>query len=73
MRQRRLARTGRPPENDGGELICLDRPPQRPIQRSDVVLPDKVRKLSRPQTLSQRSLNGFLSIGTTKQVWSLIA
>src|SRR6185295_19640606 len=66
MRQCRLARTGRPPENDGGELICLDRTPQRPIRCSDVLLPDKVRKLSRPQTFGQRNLKGFLCLRNTK-------
>jgi hypothetical protein len=73
MRQRRLARAGWSPEDDGGELICLDRPPQRSIWSSDVVLPDKVRKLSRPQTFGQRSLNGFLSLASAKQIGSLIA
>jgi hypothetical protein len=36
-------------------------------------LPDKVRKLARPQTLGQRSLNGFLSFRSAKQIGSLIA
>ncbi|MCG3774175.1 MAG: hypothetical protein JW395_0992 [Nitrospira sp.] len=57
MRQRGLAGAGRPPEADGGKLICLDGPPQRPIRRSNLLLPDKIRKLSGPQTLGQRSLN----------------
>jgi hypothetical protein len=51
----------------------MDRPPQRPIQRSDLLLPDKVRKLSRPQTLGQRSLNGFPSLWSAKQIGNLIA
>jgi hypothetical protein len=73
MRQRGLARAWRAPKDDRGELIRLDRPPQRPIRRSDLLLTDKVRKLSRPQTLGQRSLNGFPSLWSAKQIGNLIA
>jgi hypothetical protein len=66
MRERGLARTGRAPENDGGELIRLDRPPQRPINRSDVLLANKIHKLSRPQTFSQWSLNRYRRLWSTK-------
>src|SRR6185503_3980333 len=73
MRQGRLAGAWRSPENDGGKLIGLDGPPQRSIRRRDVLLPDEIRKLSRPQTLGQRSFDGRLSFWSSVQVGSLIA
>src|SRR6185295_15489851 len=72
MRQCRLPRARRPPKDDGGKLICFDRPSQRPIRRSNILLPDEVPKLSRPQTLGQWSLNGCPSLRGTKQIRSPI-
>src|SRR4029077_17287276 len=68
MRQRRLPRAGRPPKDDGGELIRFDRPPQRPIWRSNVLLPDEVPKLSRPKALGQWSFNGLPSLLSIEQI-----
>ncbi|HEY6261721.1 MAG TPA: hypothetical protein VIW47_09005, partial [Nitrospiraceae bacterium] len=65
-------RAGRSPKDDGGELIRFDRPSQWPIWGSNVLLPDEVPKVSRPKSLGQRSLNGFASLWSTKQIGTLI-
>src|SRR2546422_9384782 len=45
MRQRRLSRAGGPPEVDGRESSCPNRPPQRRTAPSGVAFPDEARKL----------------------------
>jgi hypothetical protein len=62
---------GRPPEDNGGQLIPLDRVSQWPTGSHHFVLPDKVIEVSGAHSFSKRNLaSPSLSLRRREQVSS---
>ena len=57
-RQRRLARSGRPPEDERVQALALDHVAQQPLIADQVRLPDELRQRGRPHPLGQRRVGG---------------
>jgi hypothetical protein len=60
--QGRFPRPGRPPEDDGRNLVGFNRFSQGTIRANNLLLPDEIDKLTRPHSLGERGFNRILGV-----------
>jgi len=69
VRQGGLAHARRPPEDDRGQVVSFDGPPQQPPAPDDILLPDEFFQRARPHPCGQgRIASGALLACVVKQI-----